>query len=525
MYFQENFTKEEEKILLNHFTNVDKPVFCLINMPEVVKGALYARYSRSSKSLRRLFLDEFWSEGNLKTSIGIDSSKAESLYEKVFTQYGDDSVAQLGSAHLACEQASNLLTKILEWGRIASYLEQSTRYIYYDKKIGDRYRFITPPELNNSKLKAEYENNMNNIFEVYSKVVRSLVEIYRNEFPKDDNVSLQAYNGTIRAKACDVARYFLPASTISNVGIFASGQAYEHLLMKMRIHKSQEVREYADIILTELRKVIPSFLKRVDVENRGIEWSNYIKNNQENIENYIQDNLDSSPSYSPEVKLVEYDADAERKIAAYCLYSSSQKSIEDLMEIVKNLPQSEIKNILNKYTGERKNRRHKPGRAFENSYYTFDILSDYGSFRDLQRHRLMTIEWQKMNPDLGFNFPEEVKKTPYEKECRKLIENSKELYNKLSNNYPHLKDYALLFGHNIRYLMTLNVRQAFHLIELRTAKQGHISYRRVCMDMHNQIKEVANHKNFYDLMKYTDHEEYELQRLDSEVRQSKKEKN
>ena len=524
MYFQEEFSKEETKILLNHFTNVDKPVFCLINMPEVVKGALYARYSRSSKSLRRLFLDEFWSEGNLNTTIEIDSSKAENLYERVFTQYGDDSVAQLGSAHLACEQSSNILTKILEWGRIASYLEQSTRYIYYDQKIGDKFRYITPPELKNSDLKSEYEETMDYIFETYSKVVRSLVEIYKDEFPKDNSVSTQAYNGTIRAKACDVARYFLPASTISNVGVFASGQAYEHMLMKMRIHKSEEVRNYADMILTELRKVIPSFLKRVDVENRGIEWSNYLKNNQDNIEKYTLKNIDKEPSFAPEVKLVEYDKEAERKIAAYCLYSSSQKSIQDLKNIVSELPEKEIKNILNNYTGERKNRRHKPGRAFENSNYTFDILSDYGSFRDLQRHRLMTIEWQKMNPELGFNFPEEVKKTPFEDECNAVVEKSRDLYVKLSNEFGQLKEYSLLFGHNIRYSITMNVRQAFHLIELRTAKQGHISYRRVCMEMHNQIKEIANHNNFYELMSFTDHEEYELQRLDSEVKQSKKEK-
>ena len=246
--------------------------------------------------------------------------------------------------------------------------------------------------------------------------------------------------------------------------------------------------------------------------------------NKDNIEKYTLKNIDKEPSFAPEVNLVEYDKEAERKIAAHCLYSSSQKSIQDLKNIVSELPENEIKNILNNYTGERKNRRHKPGRAFENSNYTFDILSDYGSFRDLQRHRLMTIEWQKMNPELGFNFPEEVKKTPFEDECNAVVDKSRDLYVKLSNEFGQLKEYSLLFGHNIRYSITMNVRQAFHLIELRTAKQGHISYRRVCMEMHNQIKEIANHNNFYELMSFTDHEEYELQRLDSEVKQSKKEK-
>ena len=524
MYYQEKFTKEEESILLNHFTNIDKPVFCLINMPEVVKGALYARYSRSPKSLRRLFLDEFWNEDDKFESIEIDSSKAEKLYERVFNQYGDDSVAQLGAAHLACEQASNLLTKVLEWGRLASYLEQSTRYIYYDQKMGDLFRYMTPTELKGSSLEKEYIKNMDNTFETYSELVRTLVEIYKKEFPKEDHVTMQAYNGTIRAKACDVARYFLPTSTLSNVGIFASGQAYEQLLMRMRVHPSREVRDYGDMILEELRKVIPSFLKRVDVENRGIEWSNYLRDNQIQTENYVNENINKSLSNSLDVDLLEWEADAEKKIASYCLYSSSQKSLSDLKDVVSNLNNKEVSEILHRYTGHRKNRRHKPGRAFENSYYTFDVLSDYGAFRDLQRHRLMTIEWQKMSPDNGFDMPVEVEKSGLKNKCIKLIDDSVELHNKINALFPDLREYALLFGHKIRYTMTLNVRQAFHLIELRTAKQGHISYRDICQKMHNLIKEKAGHKIFYELMSYVDHENYELQRLDSEIKQSSKEK-
>ncbi|MEC7921338.1 MAG: FAD-dependent thymidylate synthase [Chloroflexota bacterium] len=525
MYYQEEFTKEEEAILLNHFTNIDKPVFCLINMPEVVKGALYARYSRSPKSLRRLFLDEFWNEDDKFESIEIDSSKAEKLYERVFTQYGDDSVAQLGAAHLACEQASNLLTKVLEWGRIASYLEQSTRYIYYDQKMGDSYRYMMPKEFRGSSVEKDYIKTMDNTFETYSELVRTLVEIYKKEFPKEEGISMQAYNGTIRAKACDVARYFLPTSTLSNVGIFASGQAYEQLLMRMRVHPASEVRDYADMILEELRKVIPSFLKRVDVENRGVEWSNYLRDNQVQTQDYVSKNISNSISDSSDVNLIEWEEDAEKKITAYCLYSSSQKSLSDLKEIVSSFNSNEVREVLCRYTGHRKNRRHKPGRAFENSYYTFDILSDYGAFRDLQRHRLMTIEWQKMSPKNGFDMPSEVDKSGLIDKCLKIVDDSIELHNKINDNFPELREYALLFGHKIRYSMTLNVRQAFHLIELRTAKQGHISYRDICQKMHNLIRDKAGHGIFYELMSYVDHENYELQRLDSEIKQSSKEKN
>ena len=499
-------------------------------MPEVVKGALYARYSRSPKSLRRLFIDEFWNEEDKIDSIEIDSSKAEKLYERVFTQYGDDSVAQLGAAHIACEQSSNILTKVLEWGRIASYLEQSTRYIYYDKKLGDKYRYITPPEIKGSPLEKIYTETMDKIFDVYSELVRTLVDIYKVEFPQEEGISNQAYNGTIRAKACDVARYFLPASTLSSVGIFASGQAYEQMIMKMRVHPSEEVRNYADMILEELRKVIPSFLKRVDVENRGVEWSNYMRKNQIETANYVSKNLDKIPSIkndevNDEVQLVEWESGAERKIAAYCLYSSSQKSLKELNKFVENLSESEIKEILLNYTGTRTNRRHKPGRAFENSFYTFDILSDYGAFRDLQRHRLMTIEWQKMTPDLGFDMPEEVNKAGLIDKCLSLVETSVELYKKLDREFPDIKEYALLFGHKIRYSVTLNVRQAFHLIELRTAKQGHVSYRNICQKMHMLIKQKAGHNVFHELMSFVDHENYELQRLDSELKQSGKENN
>jgi thymidylate synthase ThyX len=145
-YVQESFTPEEAELLSHFVTNLDQPVFALTNLPEVVKGALFARYSRSPKSVRRLLLDEFITDREAAVAAldEVGAERAESLYERVFLEYGDDSVAQLGGVHLACEQASNVLTKVLEWGRIASYLEQSTRYIAYDEPLGDGYRYHVP---------------------------------------------------------------------------------------------------------------------------------------------------------------------------------------------------------------------------------------------------------------------------------------------------------------------------------------------------------------------------------------------
>ena len=201
--------------------------------------------------------------------------RAEDLYQRVFSEYGDDSVAQLGGAHLACEQASNILTKVLEWGRLASYLEQSTRYIFYDQRLGDRYRYMVPPEIAASPHAGAYTETMEWLFDTYSSLIARMVPYYETLYPRAEGDSNFVWRSTIRAKACDDLRGLLPAATTSNVGIFGSGQAYEMMLLRMRAHPSAEVRIYADLMLTELRKVIPAFMKRVDVPERGGRWSSY----------------------------------------------------------------------------------------------------------------------------------------------------------------------------------------------------------------------------------------------------------
>src|SRR3954451_20135475 len=275
LYAPETFSESEAERLRPYFTNLDDPVFALTNLPEVVKGALFARYSRSDKSLRRLFLDEFVGDLDLTGDLTVDATvglrRAEELYERVFFEYGDDSVAQLGGVHLACEQASNLLTKILEWGRLMAYLEQSTRYIPYDDKLGGRYRYYRDSAvLADRELAWRYIADMDALFETYSEMLPTLVDWARERYPKDPGDSHFVYKQTIKAKACDAARGILPAATLSNVGIYGTGQAFEALLLRMRAHPLPEARSYATTMLDELRKVIPSFLARVDREDRGV---------------------------------------------------------------------------------------------------------------------------------------------------------------------------------------------------------------------------------------------------------------
>ena len=278
-FVHEDFTDEERARLAPHFTNLDGPVFALTNLPEVVKGALFARYSRTPKSLRRLFLDEFaepLEAGAVAGLEGVKVDKAEQLFDRVFFEFGDDSVAQLGGVHLACEQASQLLAKAIEWGRLAAYLEQSTRYMRYDDRPGGRWRLTVPPEIEGGPAGEAYEAYATRTFEAYGRMFQPLFDLFAERFPKDPDDSDFLYRSTITAKTCDTLRVLLPAGTRSNLGVFATGQAYEQMLIRMRAHPLAEVREYADLMLVELRKVIPAFLKRVDLPDRGVAWSRYL---------------------------------------------------------------------------------------------------------------------------------------------------------------------------------------------------------------------------------------------------------
>src|SRR6266850_3455664 len=271
------FSPDERRALAPYFTELDGPVFALVNLPEVVKGALFARYSRSAKSLRRLFLDEFLERAEGPGGAGaIGTTRADQLYERVFSEYGDDSVAQLGGVHLACEGASNILTKVLEWGRLMAYLEQSTRYVPYTDRPGGLWKYHVPAELDGHPLRARYVETLDQAFETYARWIDPMRAFWEARLSRPAGDSDVVWRSTIRANALDSLRGLLPAATRSNVGIFGTGQGYEALLLRMRAHPLQEVREHAALLLTELRKVIPAFLTRVDRPDRGTLWSRYL---------------------------------------------------------------------------------------------------------------------------------------------------------------------------------------------------------------------------------------------------------
>ena len=523
VYVPEEFTPAEEDILRRYFTNLDGPVFALVNLPEVVKGALFARYSRSPKSLRRLFLDEFVGDLDIAGDATVDATigleRAEELYEKVFTEYGDDSVAQLGGVHLACEQASNILTKVLEWGRLMSYLEQSTRYIAYDARLGGRYRFYRDPALLSSRFGTRYVGDMDRMFDSYSLLLQRVTDHVRATVPRDARDSDFVYRMATRAKALDAVRGVLPAAALSNVGIYGSGQAFEALLIRMRAHPLPEARHYAELMLAELRKVIPSFLRRVDMAERGGRWTGYLASTRENTAGLVESLFGSTPVDAAEsVELVDYDADAENKLLAAICYPHTHLPESQLAERVRTLSPTERLALVNAYVGDRENRRHKPGRAFERIDYRFDVLSDYGAFRDLQRHRMLTIDWQALTPNHGYVRPELVEEAGVADVFDDAMARSAALYDALKDEFPQQAQYAVSMAYRMRYSMQFNAREAIHLLELRSSPQGHPSYRRVVLEMHRLIAEQAGHTAVAAAMTHLTTEAPELERLEAERR-------
>ena len=522
-YVPEQFTPEEAAILRRYFTNLDLPVFALVNLPEVVKGALFARYSRTAKSLRRLFLDEFVRDLDLTGDETVDATvgmaRAEELYERIFVEYGDDSVAQLGGVHLACEQASNVLTKVLEWGRLMSYLEQSTRYISYDARLGGRYRYFRDPDVCSGPFGTRYVGEMDRMFDTYSELVDTVTEHVRATNPRAQGDSDFVYRQATRAKALDAVRGVLPASTLSNVGIYGTGQGYEALLLRMRAHPLPEARAYADMMLVELRKVIPTFLRRVDMPERGVQWSKYLSDNAANTADLVDEYFGIiEPNAAPEVSLVDFDPDGEDKLLAAICYSSSHLPESQLLERVRGLSHPQRVALISAYVGERVNRRHKPGRAFERLSYRFDVLGDYGAFRDLQRHRLLTIEWQRLTPHHGYTRPELVDEAGGASAFDAAMERSSELYGLLRPDYPEQASYAVAMAYRMRYVMQFNAREAMHMLELRSSPQGHPAYRRVVLEMHRLIATQAGHRAVADAMTHLTTEAPLLERLESERR-------
>lgn len=530
----EEFTEKEQAILSQFCTNLESDCFVLINLPEAVKGALFSRYSRSSKSLRRVLLEEFIlnPEAGFSEIVGegakrggsqlVATKKAEDFYDRVLVGYGDDSVAELGGAHLAAENISNLVTKVMQDSRIGiSPLEKSTRYVYFDQKENGKYRYLREERIMASKFADEYVRICDLLFDAYASMIAPLTKIESEKFPRSPETSERAYASTIRAKVCDLLRGILPAATLTNAGFYGNGRAFEYMLAKMYASPLSEARSVARASHSELSKVIPSFVKRAD-DKYGKELQSYISANRGSIISLASKyaSLSAASPDTAHVTLVDYDKDAEEKILTAILFSVSHAEMKDVKEHVAKMSSEEKQRVLTAYIGNRANRRQKPGRAFESTYYTFCVTGNFGMYRDLHRHRILTQERQLLTTKHGFDMPPELVDAGFADKVAAAVAAADSLFTRMSSEMPNEAQYVVPLGCRMRWYIKMNLREVYHFCELRSMRQGHIDYRRVAQDIHKLVSSV--HPRLASGMKFVDYGSYELERLEAEKKIDRK---
>ena len=533
----DKFSEDEKKILLDHFSNADSPVFAIITSKQVDRGALMSRYSRTDKSMRRVFLDEFLSNKN----------RGEEFYNRVLLEYGDDSVAELGGAQIAIEGLSNIAVKKIEDRRIGlSYLEKSSRYVAWDKKASGSYKFYKEPAIMKSKYSEMYLESCNLDFDFYSKNIEPMINYVREKFPiekytfkdsdgnekpfsklksEDEIKSANTiYKGSTKAKALDVLRSLLPASTLTNVGITGNGRAFEYLLSILFSSNLKEEQILARQIKDELDSTIKSFVRRSD-DKYGRELQEYFKTIQKTASNFAKKYALRDRSVGMLVRLVDHESETKAvdKIVAAAIYEQSLGTpYHKILANVKKLDSNEKNKIISAFADIRKNRRHRPPRAFEMSEYTFDLVTNFGMFRDFHRHRVLTIERQLLTTDHGFAVPKEIVTLGIDKEFKDCMYKAKEVFDAIRKKFPEQAQYVVNFAYNYPYFIHLNLREACHLIELRTVPQGHIDYRMVAQSMYKEINKV--HPTLSKIFKFVDLKKYDLERFESEKRTEEKRK-
>ena len=537
----EEFSEAQLKVLEKYVTNTSGHIFVLRNLPEVIKGALFSRYSRSNLGLRSLLLKEFISnqeEAAFNAIVGQDTDessmqgqpdqavairKAQNFYDRILDGYGDDSIGELGGTHIAIENVSMLAAKLLEDSRIGgSPLEKSTRYVYFDQKVNGEYLFYREPVLMTSAYRDLYVNTCNMLFDTYSKLIPPLTAIIDEKMPKDPTISKAAYTAALRAKVLDCLRGLLPAGTLTNMGVYGNGRFFEQLIHKLHVSNLVEMQDIGKRMHEEISKVMPSFVRRSDISHYTHKAvSVFDETMRAELSAVAERNIVHEEfSEGPGVKLVGSDPDAVYKVAAALLYAEGKNSLSALYRHCKRLPEEELARILDAGCGARENRRQKSPRALEHANFTFEILADFGVYRDLHRHRMLTQERQLLSCDHGFYIPTEIVGTTMEDEYVAAMEKAKSVYDAIAVELPEEAQYMVPMAYNIRWYFHLNLRALQWLCELRSSPAGHPNYRLVAQMMAKETCEAF--PAFERFFKFVDFGGYELGRLGQEQRKVEK---
>ena len=482
------FSKEDIAVLENHVSNVDSDVYVIKNLPPEVVAVLFAYVSRSPMSFRENLLKLIKSKEldigelvSVYSDKGINyaeaKEKAKKFHEKWVVGYGHSSVAEHAVASVALENVSILATKAIEDTRLASFTEKSTRY-----QIFDRNKYYKPENVTKPEFGGVYRKTCESLFDLYLEIMPKMIDYFRKKNPKPKGMDEKIYENISKARACDVARYVLPAATLTNLGVTINARSLEHMIRKLLSHPLPETNEIGENVKKEVLKIIPTLVKYADLNP-------YIHETNRSMESFCEVLGTGKKAKNKPVTLVGYDRDAENKLVSSLIYRYSHRPYESIMEDVSKMDGKEKQRVFDEYL-KRMDSHDIPMRELEHVYYTFDILVDYGAFRDIQRHRICTQTNQELTTANGYDIPEEIEKIGYGKKFTEAMDSAKEAFEKIRKHFPKEAQYVVPLAFRKRTLFTWNLRELFHFIKLRSGKEGHISYRRIAWDVYSELKRV-----------------------------------
>jgi thymidylate synthase ThyX len=483
-----DLTPEAKELLSRYVTNLDGPVFVLRNLPEEVVAVLFAYYSRSRADLRsnllRLIQDEELDlEFGAPVSAADDSQlslareKARQFHEKWVVGYGHASVAEHAVAHVAIEDVSIIASKVIEDARLAAFTEKSTRYVRFEPGA-----FYCLSDLEASAAVEDAVATLRFLFETYSSLFDPVMERVRSSHPRGEDQTEGAWTAACRAETCDVLRYLLPAATHTNIGLTANARTLEHLISRMLSHPLAEVRRTGQLVKQEAAVVIPTLIKYADEQP-------YLRDTPAALAQAADGPFAGAPQPSADVALVRWPEDAEELLAAALAYEVGQGPWEQVRARVAQLGPAWQRSLIAESL-KRRGPHDQPLRVFEHLYYTFDILVDYGAFRDLQRHRMATQTTQLLTTEHGYSVPEALEAYGFGARFEESMERADRSYRRLAAEFPNEAQYVVPLAYRKRVLFTWNLRELHHFIPLRSSRQGHASYRRIAQQVFRELERV-----------------------------------
>ena len=445
--------------------NEQRRIYTLPNslMPEV-KAVTFAKCSRSAEPFDKIAQE-------------LTDEKSAEFHDKWVVGFGHSSIAEHAVISLAVENVSNIATKIIEDSRLASFTEKSSRYQIFNKD-----KLYMPENVINSDLKDVYLDAVNSLMDVYEVLTEPMSAFIKQKYPRPQEQDEKLYNMVSKARTCDNLRYLLPTAALTNLGIAINTRELEHLIKKLLSHPLKEMQDIGKEIKEKTMEQVPTLIKFADKNL-------YIEKTKQELKKIADWELGKDAGQNQAVTIVGYDPKAQNKLIIALLYPYSNLSYNEISEKVLRLPEEKKERIIDEAL-KRRDKFDAPLRELEHVYYTFDILLDYGAFRDVQRHRMCTQSNQPVTVAHGYDLPPEIREAGFENKFKEVAEKAVEAYNKIYEEFPEEAQYVVPFCFRKRVLITWNLRELHHFISLRSGKKGHASYRRIAQQCWRELNKI-----------------------------------